>query len=138
MSDTLQAAIDKANQNVGAANAMAAAPPLTLGTTPTVVSVPTEVVKQIDEALKPHDQDFVQADAWKQYTLEELFWWAHNLLKRATMRVKGDKFEKDLYDAGNYLGMYKAGLADYDPKNDPEKHPNVIQLTNQLRQLQGA
>ena len=131
MSDTLQAVIDKANVNVGAAQAMAAAPALAVVTVPVVQ--PT-----LEDTLKVHDKEFVAGDIWKEYTPEELYWWTHLLLKRAGMRVKGEKFDKDVYDAGNYLGMYKSALADYDPKVDPEIHPNVITLTAQLRSYKGA
>lgn len=108
-----------------------------LNTTPTVVPIPPEVTKAIDEVLKPHDADFVSPDIWRQYTLEELYWWSHNLFKRAVMRTPGEKKDKDVYDGENYLGMYKSALADYDPGHDPEKHPNVISLTLSLNQLKG-
>lgn len=59
--------------------------------------------------LKEHEQDY-KAEAWKQYSMAELGQWVNLLCKRAAHRSNPEKREKDLYDAGNYLGMMKAKL----------------------------
>lgn len=56
-----------------------------------------------------HDAEYKPA-AWKQYTLEELGKWVHLLAMRAEHRMPGEKREKDLYDAQNYLDMMQEKL----------------------------
>ena len=61
----------------------------------------------IPECIKPHAADY-RDGSWKEYSLEELAWWVHLLLKRSTHRENKDKQLKDLDDAKNYLAMAEA------------------------------
>jgi uncharacterized protein YlxW (UPF0749 family) len=56
------------------------------------------------ESLKPHSKDYVFY-SWEDYSFLELGAWVHLLCKRATHRTNGEKRNKDLYDAQNYLNM---------------------------------
>ncbi len=47
---------------------------------------------------------------WRDYTLTELGWFVHLLVKRSLHRKDYDKREKDLIDARNYLGMMSSKL----------------------------
>lgn len=57
------------------------------------------------DSISRHDADYSPADAWRQYTEEELEWWVKLLTKRAGMRTPGPKQDKDRYDAANYQEM---------------------------------
>jgi hypothetical protein len=48
------------------------------------------------------------ADAWMEYTPQELGNWIHLLIKRSTHRTSGEKALKDATDASNYLSMLKS------------------------------
>jgi hypothetical protein len=54
--------------------------------------------------LEAHAIDY-KDQAWKQYSIEELGQWVHLFVKRASHRTNGEKRDKDLYDAQNYLLM---------------------------------
>lgn len=54
--------------------------------------------------IEKHDQDY-KAEAWKNYSIEELGQWVFPLTKRAQHRGNPEKAKKDLYDAKNYLRM---------------------------------
>lgn len=62
-------------------------------------------------SLKAHEADYKPA-AWKEYTAEELAWWVRLLCKRAGHRDNAEKRSKDLYDAGNYLEMFRQVAAE--------------------------
>lgn len=59
--------------------------------------------------IEQHQADY-KAQAWEQYTMEELGGFVHLLSKRATHRDNSEKRKKDLYDARNYLSMMDAKL----------------------------
>jgi len=59
--------------------------------------------------LLPFEPEFKPA-AWHAYSLGELGWWVHLLAMRAEHRVPGEKRDKDLQDAQNYLHMMQAKL----------------------------
>lgn len=59
------------------------------------------------EQIKGHQAKY-WADAWKQYTPQELGDWIHLLLKRSAHRTEREKAMKDIADAQNYLHMLQA------------------------------
>lgn len=54
--------------------------------------------------LNQHQYKY-NANAWKEYTEEELEWWVKLFTKRAEHRKDPVKKEKDLRDARNYQMM---------------------------------
>jgi hypothetical protein len=61
-------------------------------------------------SIEQHAADY-KANAWDQYTLQELGAWVHLLAKRAEHRDNAEKRAKDLYDAQNYLNMMQEKLS---------------------------
>jgi hypothetical protein len=61
------------------------------------------------QGCQAHQPDYKQ-QAWEMYSLYELGWWVHLLVKRAEHRSNEEKRMKDLYDAQNYLSMMQAKL----------------------------
>ena len=59
--------------------------------------------------LEAHAGDY-KAQAWEQYTMDELGHWVHLMSKRAEHRADPVKKAKDLYDARSYLSMMDAKL----------------------------
>jgi hypothetical protein len=78
------------------------------------------------ESIQPHQKDY-HANAWDQYSLQELGHWVHLLAKRALHRSNREKAKKDIYDARNYLQMMQAKLTaaeveiDVRPATRPEE-----------------
>lgn len=66
---------------------------------------------QTPESIKDHASQY-QANAWEQYTMQELGNWVHLFTKRAEHRDPSQvaKIEKDLTDAQAYLDMMQAKL----------------------------
>lgn len=61
------------------------------------------------EQIKEHSTKYY-ADAWMEYTPEELGQWVCLLMKRSGMRTQMEKANKDALDARNYLRMLEAHL----------------------------
>ena len=61
------------------------------------------------ESCVPHQADH-KNQAWEAYTFAELGQWVHLFAKRSEHRNPGEKKEKDLRDAQNYLDMMQAKL----------------------------
>lgn len=59
------------------------------------------------QSIVPHAPDYSDS-AWKEYSVSELGWWVHLLVRRAGMRSNPEKKSKDLMDAQAYLDMIQA------------------------------
>lgn len=60
-------------------------------------------------SLEEHEPKY-KANAWEEYTLQELGNWVHLFVKRAGHRSDTSKRDKDLTDAQNYLDMMQAHI----------------------------
>ena len=61
------------------------------------------------ESCESHQADY-KPQAWGAYSLSELGNWVHLFAKRSEHRNPGEKRQKDLRDAQNYLDMMQSKL----------------------------
>lgn len=87
------------------------------------LSLRHKYVAETPESCKEHQSKYKE-NAWEAYTLLELGTWVQLLTKRASHRKPGEKQEKDLQDASNYLDMMRAKFeAERERILNPEPKP---------------
>jgi hypothetical protein len=69
-----------------------------------------KAMPQTPGGCEPQTNPQTNPQAWKTYTLAELGWWVHLIIKRAEHRLNHEERAKDLLNAENYLSMMQAKL----------------------------
>ena len=69
------------------------------------------ITGEMPASLAEHQPKY-HAEAWREYTIEELGWWVKLFTKRAGHRSDPEKKAKDLHDAANYADMLALAEAD--------------------------